>query len=198
MKNYSINRIWPSFLLAGVLLYLFGCKAKGNDPGVEYAPEMYYSQAYEPLKQITDSTYFDYNSNPYNKYRINMREPAPNTIRRGADLPYHIPADSLDIAARVLKNPIDSTEAVLAQGQILYGRYCQHCHGEKGQGDGPVAAILKGLPSYSTGRIKTVPEGHIFHVITYGKGRMGPHRSQITPEERWKIVRYVQTLQNQQ
>ena len=106
MKNYSINRIWPSFLLAGVLLYLFGCKAKGNDPGVEYAPEMYYSQAYEPLKQITDSTYFDYNSNPYNKYRINMREPAPNTIRRGADLPYHIPADSLDIAARVLKNPI--------------------------------------------------------------------------------------------
>lgn len=198
MKSNIIYRVFISWLLPIFLLCLSGCKAKDSDPGVVYAPEMYYSQAYEPLKQITDSTYFDYNSNPYNKYRINMREPAPNTIRRGVELPYHIPADSLDIAARVLKNPMDSTEAVLAQGEVLYGRYCQHCHGEKGQGDGLVGAVLKGVPSYSTGRVKTVSEGHIFHVITYGKGRMGSHRSQITPEERWKIVRYVQTLQNQQ
>ena len=41
--------------------------------------------------------------------------------------------------------------------------------------------------------------GHIFHAITYGlKGTgMGPHASQITEEERWLIVNYVQEeLQN--
>ena len=35
-------------------------------------------------------------------------------------------------------------------------------------------------------------EGHIFHAITYGLNAMGPHASQITEEERWKIVLYVQ------
>ena len=37
--------------------------------------------------------------------------------------------------------------------------------------------------------------GHIFHAITYGLNAMGPHASQLTEEERWKIVLYVQELQ---
>ncbi len=35
-------------------------------------------------------------------------------------------------------------------------------------------------------------EGHIFHTITYGYGKMGPHASQISEKERWKIVYYIQ------
>ena len=43
-----------------------------------------------------------------------------------------------------------------------------------------------------------LPEGHIFHVITKGKGRMGAHGSQIPAESRWKIVHYVkQVIQGQ-
>ena len=38
--------------------------------------------------------------------------------------------------------------------------------------------------------------GHIFHSITYGLNAMGPHASQLSEEERWKIVLYVQELQN--
>ena len=30
--------------------------------------------------------------------------------------------------------------------------------------------------------------GHIFHSITYGLNAMGPHASQLSEEERWKIV----------
>ena len=37
--------------------------------------------------------------------------------------------------------------------------------------------------------------GHIFHAITYGLNAMGAHSSQLTEEERWKIVLYVQELQ---
>ena len=35
----------------------------------------------------------------------------------------------------------------------------------------------------------------MFHSITYGKGTMGSHASQLTQEERWKLVYYVQKLQ---
>ena len=43
-----------SFAMAGLLLV--GCKAEGNDQGLEYAPQMYHSVAYEPLSQITDES----------------------------------------------------------------------------------------------------------------------------------------------
>ena len=108
---------------------------------------------------------------------------------------YNIPADSIDIASRVLKNPIPKTDAVLAEGQVLYQRYCQHCHGASGAGDGKVGATYKGVPNYTSDAMKNLSEGHIFHVITFGKARMWPHGSQVNPEERWKIVHYVQKLQ---
>ncbi|WP_345600388.1 hypothetical protein, partial [Thermocatellispora tengchongensis] len=38
-------------------------------------------------------------------------------------------------------------------------------------------------------------DGHIYHVIQWGKGRMMPHGSQVNPEERWKIAMYVRALQ---
>jgi hypothetical protein len=43
--------------------------------------------------------------------------------------------------------------------------------------------------------LKGISEGHIFHVITHGKGLMWAHGSQISVEDRWKIARYVKTLQ---
>src|SRR5215213_6535284 len=86
---------------------LTACGAGGNDQVVEYAPNMYHSVAYEPYSQITDKdqgrwlTSIDYpdghaehyNSNNYNPFRMNMREPAPNTVKRNAQgwLPYRIP-----------------------------------------------------------------------------------------------------------
>ena len=36
--------------------------------------------------------------------------------------------------------------------------------------------------------------GHIFNVITNGKGRMMPHGTQVNPEERWKIALYVKNV----
>ena len=39
-------------------------------------------------------------------------------------------------------------------------------------------------------------EGHIFHVITHGKGRMWSHKGQLDPEQRWKIVHYVKDMQS--
>ena len=72
-------------------------------------------------------------------------------------------------------------------------RFCKHCHGTTGKGDGLVAKPanddsprFNGVPNYKSAAIKDKPAGHIYHVITYGKGLMGSHASQLSPEERWK------------
>ena len=128
---------------------------------------------------------------------MNMREPVPNTVKRGKYLPYRIPKDSLALAARTVTSPLPASKKVIAEGKELYGRFCSHCHGVTGTEPGLVGERYAGVPSYTSAALKNVPEGHIFHVITYGKGRMGSHASQLSQEERWKIVRYVQTLQRQ-
>jgi mono/diheme cytochrome c family protein len=88
----------------------------------------------------------------------------------------------------------ENNEAYLKEGEVVYGKFCVHCHGAAGEGDGKVGLKLPGPPpAYST--LTALPEGKMFHSITYGKGLMGSHASQLTQEERWKVVLYVQKLQ---
>lgn len=178
-------------LASAALALSFGvvsCTPDPNDPGVEYAPEMYESLPYEPLRQTSYNT--------INPFGINERDPAIGTIPRGKLAYYdHIPKDSVSIAERVLHNPYPYTKANLEEGQVLFSRYCQHCHGEGGKGDGPVGQKFKGVPNYSAGTYKTMNDGHIYHVIEWGRNRMMPHGSQVNPEERWKIAMYVHVLQ---
>jgi mono/diheme cytochrome c family protein len=213
------------FVGLSAAVILASCGAGGDNPGLEYAPNMYHSVAYEPYTQITDTDagswltsieYPDghaefYNSNNYNAHRMNMREPAPNTVSRNKHgwLPYRLGKDSLAFAAS-LKNPLDSSAAMIADGKALYDMYCDHCHGAKGTGDGKVGAggikvtvngeekeraIYAGVANLTGDALKNISEGHIFHVITHGKGLMWAHGSQISPEDRWKIAKYVKTLQ---
>ena len=126
------------------------------------------------------------------------RLPVAGTIARGY-MPYIYGNDTSGYAnsGRHLRNPLANNEANLKEGEELYGKFCVHCHGATGQGDGLVAGKLPGAPpSYTSAALKNLPEGKIFHVITYGKGLMGPHASLLTQEERWKVVLFVQKLQN--
>lgn len=206
--NHNIN--CALFLILGG--FLVACGAKGDKTGYEYAPQMYHSVPYDGLTQITEedqgrlvSNREDgkgefYNSNPYNPHGMNMRQPPANTVSRNqyGILPINIPKDSFDLAAQVLKNPLpENDEAVLVDGKLLYERFCIHCHGATGQGDGLVGQVYLGVTAYNSAAVKDRAEGHIYHVITHGKGRMLAHGSQLSPMERWKIVRYVQTLQKQ-
>jgi hypothetical protein len=218
MKKRSINLVNGmmkniySILFLTAVIFFAGCKARNNYPGLEYAPNMYHSIAYDPLTQITDKNEGNwlssdndgygefYNSNPNNPHKMNLRLPPPHTVRRTRDgwFPYHIPKDSVDMASRLLKNPLDSTAALVEDGHQLFLVYCLPCHGEQGHGDGPVGKVFKGVPAYNAGATAKLTEGHIFHVISYGIRRMQGYSSQIPQEDRWKIVRYVQVLQKQQ
>ncbi|CAN0161699.1 unnamed protein product [Chrysoparadoxa australica] len=192
-----------------IALAVVSCTAGVDDTGVEYAPQMYHSTPYEPLSQVQDESigsWLDsnpedghgefYNSNPYNPYGMTMLEPVENTIKRGS-MPIHIAPDDYETAAVELINPLDSTKEILAEGKVLYEQFCTHCHGAKGQGDGLVGEVFLGVTAYNSATVVDKPGGHLFHVITNGKGRMGAHASQLSEEERWKIVRYVQVLQKQ-
>ena len=79
--------------------------------------------------------------------------------------------------------------------------FCEHCHGKTGSGDGTMThAIYSAVPHYNDSKtlrrcnlpMCDLKAGHIFHTITFGLNAMGPHASQITENERWKIVLYVQ------
>jgi mono/diheme cytochrome c family protein len=215
------------FIGVAAVAALTSCGAGGDNQGVEYAPNMYHSVAYEPYTQITDKdagqwlTSIEYsnedgngghgefyNSNPYNPFHMNMRMPPANTVSRNknGNLPYRLPKDSLAIAAAILVSPYAADDAAaLAEGKVLYEIYCDHCHGTKGEGNGKVAEGVKidgvehssyaGVANLKSDALKGVSEGHIFHVITMGKGLMQTHASQINVEDRWKIARYVKELQ---
>jgi len=130
------------------------------------------------------------------------RTPVNGTIARGfypimADFPNN--DSGYAWAGRYLKDPIPGTPDVLDKGKALYGKFCVHCHGESGGGDGLVGGKLPGPPpAYSNIKESNgnlLPEGKMFFSIHYGKGLMGSHASQLTVDERWKIIRYVQKLQ---
>jgi mono/diheme cytochrome c family protein len=205
MKIANTNIVLGAALLT---ISFAGCRAGGENPGLEYAPQMYHSVAYEPLSQIKDEDNFGdiistredgkgeyFNSNVNNPHGMNMREPVANTVPRNKEgyLPYRLKAFELEAAAAV-QNPVKSSEAVLADGEKLYLQYCNACHGKNGEGDGLAGAVIGGVANLKGGAYLGLPEGHIFHVITKGKGRMGAHGSQITPESRWKIVHYVKQV----
>ena len=213
----SMSRHFINLLTIIAASLLAACSARDNYTGVEYGPQMYHSVPYEPLSQMTEapegpigSWYYIPNSNPFNDYNgsklINQKKPVPGTVARqyAASLNntaskelmvYNLHKDSVDLAGRILSNPLPNDEKIVGEGKALYLSFCSACHGANGQGNGKVGEVYKGVPNYSQGRYATLPEGHVFHVITHGKGRMWSHKSQLSPEDRWKIVRYVQKLQ---
>lgn len=200
------NSIHKFTLLVGLTAGLLSCGDDHNDTGTEFAPNMYNSVGYEPMTQLQGDT------NKINPYGMNMRLPVAGTVSRkkytGADsiqqaflaqelLSKTVPSDSISYSEGLLKNPLTATPENIEAGKLQYERFCQHCHGEAGKGDGLVAKQYKGVPVYSSDALKDVNDGHIYHVITHGKGRMWPHGSQISSENRWKIVLYVHELQKQ-
>jgi mono/diheme cytochrome c family protein len=190
------------------MVLMASCTSDPNSPGVEYMPDMYRSPAVE--------AYVDYGQDPYyvteevakeQRQRQSARKPADGTIafakdgaKAGFNMPYPYPAtvEGYEQAGAELKSPLAMTEAIVERGKVHYTKFCVHCHGAKGEGDGGV--VVNGnypVPPSYTGALKDLPEGKIFHSLVYGKNvAMGSHASQLNKEERWEVTRYVQYLQN--
>ncbi|MGM0478870.1 MAG: c-type cytochrome [Bacteroidota bacterium] len=97
--------------------------------------------------------------------------------------------------AKADKNPIQLTaenvDAVLGRGEKIYASKCQHCHGEKGEGNGPMvkSGAYAGVPKYKD--LTDLGDGQVFYSIYYGKGAMGAHSMILNKKEIWTLVHYV-------
>ncbi len=99
----------------------------------------------------------------------------------------------------------ESARALLLLGQEKFNITCRMCHGEDGQGNGPVNIRAGELGAGATGWVQpsnmtdairiSRPNGHLYNTINNGIRKMGGLGTQLTPEERWAVVVYVRTLQ---
>tara|TARA_B000000437_G_C11647187_1_gene306067 strand:+ start:279 stop:854 length:576 start_codon:yes stop_codon:yes gene_type:complete len=182
------------FILVFCMYILFvSC---GNDGrGYEYMPNMYRSPSLET-----------YGMNTVFKDSINARKPVKGTIARGylKTFNYDETLEGYLLAGREAKNPLEKNKKNMQDGEALYIMFCKHCHGPNGAGGGSIThPIYSAVPHYNDnkqirrtgGTMSDLKAGHLYHAITYGLNAMGPHASQITEKERWKIVLYVQELQ---
>jgi len=117
MRKY----IHTLLFLTAVSFLLSSCGAGGNDPGNEYAPNMYVSFAYEPMTQLAEKP------NTINPNGMNMRLPVHGTIARGQldYATYDLPRTTEGYEASAsLKNPLPSSKYNLAEGKRLYNINC--------------------------------------------------------------------------
>jgi len=100
--------------------------------------------------------------------------------------------------AKQERNPIAVTPQVLAAGRALYEKNCERCHGPKGVGDGPDAdpEHMAEMDLTNPRRAARNPDGVVFYKIWNGrrKPKMPAFRTELTREQVWTLVAYVQTL----
>ena len=95
--------------------------------------------------------------------------------------------------------PLQITREILERGQQRFNIYCSPCHGRLGNGLGMIVRRgLKRPPSYHIDRLRLVPIGYFYDVITNGFGAMQDYAAQIAPRDRWAISAYIRVLQYSQ
>jgi mono/diheme cytochrome c family protein len=212
--------------LASVIISAFtftGCVADSDSAGLEYMPDMYRSPAIEPyvdyaeirgreksgLKSKLSAMTPPLGTIPY--YGTNSEEVAlmlpyfrnPSTefwITHGLRDFKFSSQNEYELAKDDTKNPLvltaQNAERIMKEGKEIYSSKCMHCHGEKGDGNGPmvVSQAYNGVPNYADR--SSLSNGQIFYSIYYGKGSMGAHGSMLDKKEIWTLVHYVRKLQN--
>ena len=208
-------------LIAASTFILGSCTTDADSPGNEYMPDMYRSPAIEPY---VDYGEIRGKLNNEVRMHISALTPPNNTIPYyGSDssdvsimLPYSRKANEAFKLTHGLydtdltvndeyalsindKNPIiltsTNSDIIFKSGKELFTANCAHCHGKKGDGNGPMveSGAYVGVPDYKN---VNASEGQMFYSIYYGKGAMGGHSSILDKNEIWTLVHYVIKFQD--
>jgi len=171
---------------------LTSCDSTRRDPGRAYMPDMAYSTAYEtyaPTDRLEKKgVYF-------------TGRPVEGTIARGDMMAYSLKNDSLGyVQSAAIKNPLAPGMADLKNAERLYLINCGICHGTKLDGNGPLFKDGSGPytaapKNFMDAAMKAMPEGTMFHSVTYGKGQMGSYASQLNTTQRWEVIAYIRSKQ---
>jgi len=106
--------------------------------------------------------------------------------------PWDIPAKY-----KTMKSPVNlKDQTVISNGKELWAKHCKSCHGAKGLGDGPKAAMLKTHPGdFSAAAFQGQADGELFYETSFGRGDMPAYDKKI-PEvnDLWSLVAYMRTM----
>ena len=188
--SYMSGTKIKGILLVLLAVILSGCNRNRNNPGWDYFPDMFYSTAYETFSE-----------NPNFENKMTMRLPVAGTVPRGfIPFNYTIDAESRIRAGNDLINPLAPDSENLLKGKNVFTTFCTGCHGTGGEGDGNLYTSglypVRPRSLLSETAIK-LRDGEIYHSITLGFGSMGAHGSQISPDDRWKLVLYIRKMQEE-
>jgi mono/diheme cytochrome c family protein len=223
-KQNTVKRYLTVFIVGLLtLLGITSCTSDPNSPGIEYMPDMYRPQTYEAYLEKVDidsAGFYERNINKIAPDYEDLTDEGQAAIRKEVSLiyavwsngsatrkpvkgsiavgkmPYPFTKNQRDLTKDMV-NPVPYSKSNLKEGKAYYEIFCDHCHGEKGDGNGPMVTlgVYPAQPPSYTGSAKDLTAGEIHHTIYHGKGVMGSHASQISEDRRWKIVHYVQSLQ---
>jgi mono/diheme cytochrome c family protein len=171
MINTSPAKAFVRACAAASLLLLAGCSLKQD-------------MALQPKNRpLSPSDFF--------ADRRSERPLLENTVVRGS-----VADDELAGAKESNAFPLPVNQELLDRGENRYKIFCTPCHGLQGDGNGMVSIRgMKHPPSYHQDRLRQVPNGYVYDVITNGFGAMLGYSAQITPRDRWAVVAYVRALQ---
>ncbi len=83
-------------------------------------------------------------------------------------------------------------------GRVLYQQRCASCHGARGLGDGPMADSIHPPPPAigDADSVRDASPALLYRVISVGVSGtpMPAWASELTPDQRWNIVAYLQSL----
>lgn len=129
------------------------------------------------------------------------RMPVPGTIARNElkeDEAYFTGRRNGKLVTELPSKVVLSKE-LLARGKERFEVFCTHCHGYAGDGKGMIAqrglSLRRPPASYHTDRLREMPIGHFYEVMSRGFGVMFSQATRVPVEDRWAIAAYIRALQ---
>lgn len=146
-----------------------------------------------------DSRLKPYEASPVFADNQSMRPIDPNTVPREESANLQLTSGKAN-GAVVTQFPITISRDTLVAGQKGYSVFCTPCHGANADGKGlisPYFTAAKANPPANLldTRLRGLPVGHYFDVISNGLGAMYSYGSRIDPVQRWEIIAYIRALQ---
>ena len=183
------------FTLLGVIVLFAGCRGTITDrEPIHISPNMDHQEKFQAQEE--NVMFADGRA---------MRPLVAGTVARGFlrdDVRFY---DGRDENGELITDlPVPVTRELLERGQDRYEIYCTVCHGSAGDGKGIIMVGNDGAgygyvpaPDYHSERLKELPNGHYFQIISYGTptGTMPGYAQQITVADRWAITAYIRALQ---
>lgn len=87
------------------------------------------------------------------------------------------------------KNPLEYNLTNVKKGKDLYYQNCKSCHGDPGKNNG--LPLVPPPVDVTSEQMQKNTEGELFYKITNGRGGMPQFKTNISDDDRWRIVNYI-------